>query len=482
MHATTDRVTNEYSTGNIDNCAMAPGMTNSAARRTRLLILGAAGRDYHTFNTMFRNDPSTLVVCFTHAQIPHIASSRYPPELSGKLYPEGIPIYPEERLESIVEAEEIDECIMAYSDVAYPDIVKLSARVRAAGARFTLLGKLDGMVKSVKPVIAVTAVRTGCGKSQACKLVIEAARGQGKRIVLIRHPMPYGDLAKQAVQRFETLEDLKLHDTTIEEREEYEQHIRNGVIVYAGVDYEAILRQAEAEADLVLWDGGNNDLPFYKPDLWIVVADPHRPGHEISYYPGDINFRCADVVLVNKANTAKKEAVEAVLAAAKTLNPMATCFVTASEVTVSQPELIRGKRVLCVEDGPTITHGGMPSGAALVAAEKYQAGEVVDPREKFMGEMAVTLKKYPHIGPVMPAMGYSEQQLKDLEASIAGIDCDVVLLGTPQDLTQVITISQPVLPVSYEVQEMVGWGPKEGCPTDRKTLKEVLSSFIKQHS
>jgi len=459
---------------------MAPGLTT--AHKKRVLILGAAGRDYHEFNTTYRDDSTTQVVGFTHAQIPHIASARYPPELSGKLYPDGLPIYSQDRLEELIASESVDECLMAYSDVAYTDIVKLAARCRAAGARFTLLGRNDGMLPSTKPVVAVTAVRTGCGKSQVCKLVVAAARQQGKTVVLVRHPMPYGNLAEQKVQRFATLADLKKHETTIEEREEYEQHIKNGVIVYAGVDYEAILRQAEVEADVVLWDGGNNDLPFYKPDLWLVVADPHRPGHESSYYPGDVNFRCAGVVLVNKANTATKEGVEAVLAAAKTLNPTATCYITSSEVTVTDPNMINGKRVLCVDDGPTITHGGMPSGAALVAAEKYGAAEVVDPRGKFLGEMQTTFEKYPHIGPVVPAMGYSEQQLKDLEATIAGIDCDAVILGTPHDLTQLINIQQPVVPVAYFVQEAVQMeGMLLQADGEKQSLEELLAAFMKEH-
>lgn len=418
------------------------------------MILGAAGRDYHLFNTKYRDEPSVEVVGFTHAQIPHIASSRYPAALAGPLYPEGLPIWPQSQLEAVVTEQHIDAAVLAYSDLANADVVELGARVRAAGANFVLLGRREGMLPSTKPVVAVTAVRTGCGKSQVCRLVIDAARQAGKRVVLVRHPMPYGDLAAQAVQRFESVADLDKHHTTIEEREEYEQHITNGVVVYAGVDYAAILKQAEAEADLVLWDGGNNDLPFYKPDLWLCIADPLRPGHEVSYYPGDVNFRCADMIVVNKANTAPAAGIQAVLASAKALNPRAEVFVTASEVSVDCPDLIAGKRVLCVEDGPTTTHGGRPSGAAAVAAAKYAAAEVVDPRPYFVGELKKTLDKYPHIGPVVPAMGYSEQQILDLQASIAAVPCDAVLVGTPHDITQLISVPQPLAVVTYAVADL----------------------------
>jgi predicted GTPase len=453
--------------------------------RARVLILGAAGRDYHTFNTTYRTDPHAEVVGFTHAQIPHIESSRYPHQLSGPSYPEGLPIWPASRLESVIAEGKVDVAVLAYSDISYAAIAALSAAVRSAGASLLLLGGRDGMLNSSKPVVAVTAVRTGCGKSQVCKIVIEAARSVGKKVVLVRHPMPYGDLAKQAVQRFETLEDLDEHHTTVEEREEYEQHIRNGVVVYAGVDYAAILAQAQEEADLVLWDGGNNDTPFYKPDLWLCVADPFRPGHEVDYYPGDVNFRCADAIIVNKANTAPQAGIDAVLATAAHLNPKARVYVTASEVSVNKPELVKGKRVLCVDDGPTITHGGMSSGAAVVAADKFGAAEIVDPRPYFVGELAATLAKYPHIGKVVPAMGYSEQQLKDLAATIAAVPCDSVLLGTPHDLTHLMDIPHSVVSVTYSVADVareviaeVGNASKLESATG---LAHLLTEFCKAH-
>lgn len=445
------------------------------ASQDRVLILGAAGRDYHYFNTKHRQRHGpTVVVGFTHAQIPHIASSRYPPELSGPSYPEGLPIWSQSNLEQVIKEQHVTTAVLAYSDLAQTDVAALGSRVRAAGANFVLLGRDEGMLPSKKPVVAVTAVRTGCGKSQVCRLVIEAARQLGKKVVLVRHPMPYGDLAKQAVQRFETVQDLDTHHTTIEEREEYEQHIKNGVIVYAGVDYAAILAAAEAEADIVLWDGGNNDTPFYKPDLWLCVADPLRPDHQMKYYPGDVNFRCADIIVVNKANTAPKAGVSAVLSSAKTLNPEAEVYVTASEVFVDRPELVKGKRVLCVEDGPTTTHGGMATGAALVAAEKYGAAEVVDPRPHLVGEMKLTLEKYPHLEKIMPAMGYSDQQVRDLQSSIAAVPCDTVLVGTPHDISHLITVPQPLAVVTYKVTE-----PQELRLQGDKTLADRLLQFMK---
>eukprot|EP00877_Chromochloris_zofingiensis_P000184 jgi/Chrzof1/10166/Cz04g31120.t1 len=350
--------------------------------------------------------------------------------------------------------------------------MKLSAKVRAAGPNFVLLGKDDCMIKSKKPVIAVTAVRTGCGKSQVSQYVINCLKQAGNKVVAVRHPMPYGDLAKQAVQRFADREDLEKNNVTIEEREEYEQYIKTGSVVYAGVDYQAILDEAEQEADVVLWDGGNNDLPFYTPDLWIVVTDPHRAGHESSYYPGDVNFRCADVIVINKANTAEQEKVDELLQAAKEINPRAKVYVTNSEVSTEQPDIIKGKKVVCVDDGPTISHGGMSTGAAKVAADKYGAAEVVDPRPYFKGKMKETLDKYPHIGEVVPAMGYSDKEVKDLEATINAVPADAVVSASPIDITKLIDLKQPVATVTYEIQDRESQGTKG-------KLSDEMDKFVK---
>ncbi|RMH68971.1 MAG: GTPase [Gemmatimonadetes bacterium] len=434
--------------------------------RTRVIIMGAAGRDFHNFNMVFRDNNQYEVVCFTATQIPDIAGRKYPAELAGQLYPEGIPIYDEADLLSLIKEHQIDEVVFSYSDVSYQYVMSHAAAVMAAGANFRLLGCKDTMIKSNKPVIAITAVRTGAGKSQTTRRVSEILKEKGKTLVAVRHPMPYGDLAAQKVQRFATHEDLDTHECTIEEREEYEPHLDRGTIVYAGVDYAAILAQAEQEADVILWDGGNNDLPFYKPDLWITIADPHRPGDETSYFPGESNVRGADVVVLNKIETAYPENVKVVRDAVMNLNPEATIIEAASPLTVEEPELIRGKRVLVVEDGPTLTHGNMKYGAGVEAAKKYGAAELVDPRPFTVKSITETYEKYPDIGTLLPAMGYGKHQMKDLEKTIDKTDCDTVVIGTPIDLAKLIKIKKPCVRVRYDLQEI-------GTPT----LDDVLKDF-----
>ena len=436
-------------------------------QRERILILGAAGRDFHNFNVYFRDNEAFEVVGFTATQIPNIEGRQYPAVLAGKLYPKGLPIFPEQDLEKIVKDQRVDRVIMAYSDTSHETVMHLGSRVIAAGADYTLMGTRRTMVASSKPVIAVCAVRTGCGKSQTSRYITRLLQKAGKKVVAVRHPMPYGDLAKQAVQRFATYEDLAQHECTIEEREEYESHIKSGTVVYAGVDYEAILRQAEKEADVVIWDGGNNDVPFFKPDLWITVADPLRPGHEMGFHPGEANFRAADVIVVNKANTAKAEDIEKVVANAAAVNPQAIVIRGASEVVCEKPELIRGKKVLIVEDGPTITHGGMPYGAGKVAADKYGAQALVDGRPTAVGSIRETYRKYPHIGTLLPAMGYYPEQIRELEETINKSAAEVVLIGTPFDLARLIKISKPTVYVSYELVDM-------GKPI----LAEALQKFL----
>lgn len=423
--------------------------------RTRVVILGAAGRDFHNFNTCFRDDPKHDVVAFTATQIPDIDGRKYPAELAGKLYPEGIPIYDESELPRLVKELDVDECVFSYSDLSHEDIMHKASAILALGCDFQLIGPRRTMIKSTKPVISVTASRTGVGKSQTTRRVIEILKGMGKNVVAVRHPMPYGDLAKQKVQRFATYEDLDLHDCTIEEREEYEPHIDCGVIVYAGVDYEAILREAEKEADVILWDGGNNDFSFYKTDLYITLVDPHRPGHEVKYHPGETNLRLADVVVINKIDTANASDVLTVRQNIEAANPKAVVVDAASPLFVEEYEEIKGKRVLVIEDGPTLTHGEMKYGAGVVAARKYGAAELVDPRPRAVGTMAATFEKYPGIGTLIPAMGYSGQQVKDLEATINAVECDLVVSGTPIDLTRVCkNIKHPMLRVRYELQEI----------------------------
>jgi len=438
--------------------------------RKRTLILGAAGRDFHNFNTLYRHDGTHEVVAFTATQIPDIDGRKYPAELAGELYPQGIPILDESELEKIISTQAIELCVLSYSDLSDSTVMALVSRVNAAGADLTMIGAERTMVKSTKPVIAVCAVRTGCGKSQTTRRVIEVLQAAGKRVVAIRHPMPYGDLVKQRVQRFQTIEDLKMHNCTIEEMEEYEPHIHRGTIVYAGVDYEAILREAEKEADIILWDGGNNDTSFFKPDLTITVVDPHRPGHEISYYPGQTNLRLADVVVINKIDSAYPEDVDEVRSNVRRVNPSARIIEAASPVSVDKPELITGLRVLVVEDGPTLTHGEMEFGAGYVAAEKYGASEMVNPIPFAVGSIRSTFDNYypgEEEASVLPAMGYGDAQMRDLEKTINGTDCDSVVIATPIDLGRVIRISKPSVRVGYDLQEI-------GLPN----IPMVLKPFI----
>jgi predicted GTPase len=435
------------------------------ARRTKVLIMGAAGRDFHNFNTFFRGNEQYEVVAFTATQIPHIDERKYPAVLAGKLYPDGIPIHPEEELEELVKAHDVDQVVFAYSDVKYEYVMHKSAQVNALGADFILMGPKYTALKSSKPVISVCAVRTGAGKSQTTRAVAALLREAGKTVAAVRHPMPYGDLAKQAVQRFATVEDLEKQECTIEEMEEYEPHVAVGTIVYAGVDYEAILRAAEKEADVILWDGGNNDFMFYKADLAITVVDPHRPGNELSYYPGEVNLRMADVIVVNKVDTAERAGIDAVLASAAAVNPAAQVVMAASPLTVDDSAAIRGKRVLVVEDGPTLTHGEMKYGAGTVAAKQFGAAELIDPRPFAVGEMKATFAKYPGIGVLLPAMGYGAQQVKDLETTINASGAELVVIGTPIDLRRIVDITIPAVRVSYDLQEV-------GHPTLRDILGE----------
>jgi len=435
--------------------------------KPRVLIMGAAGRDFHNFNTVFRDNQAYEVVAFTATQIPNIEGRRYPPELAGALYPAGIPIYPENEMPTLIRMLGVDQVVFAYSDVNSQYVMSKAATAIAAGADFRLMGPKDTMVSSNKPVVAVCAVRTGSGKSQTTRYVAARLQAMGKKVVAIRHPMPYGNLVKQRVQRFASYEDLDLHETTIEEREEYEPHIDKGIIVYAGVDYEAILRQAELEADVILWDGGNNDLPFYKPDLHIVVADPHRAGHELTYWPGAANFRMADVIIINKVDTADLQPITVVRDSAAAVNPGATVIEAASPIFVEDPAAIRGKRVLVIEDGPTLTHGEMKYGAGIVAAQRFGAAEIIDPRPYTVGTITETFEKYPEIGTLLPAMGYGGEQVKDLEETIRRVPCDLVLSATPIDLTRVAKIYHPVQRVSYELQVI-------GQPTLDDILKQKV--------
>jgi predicted GTPase len=418
----------------------------------RVVIMGAAGRDFHNFNTVFRDNEDYCVIAFTAAQIPDIEDRRYPGVLAGALYPAGVPIYAEDDLADIIEGEHIDVVVFSYSDVSYQYVMHRSALVNAAGADFWLLGPKETMLKSEKPVVAVCAVRTGSGKSQTTRRVADILTEAGKRVVVVRHPMPYGDLAAQEVQRFAEYEDMDEHDCTIEEREEYEPHIRLGIVVYAGVDYEKILRRAEAEADFVVWDGGNNDLPFYVPDLHITVVDPHRPGHELEYYPGEANLLMADALVINKMGTAEESGITQVKANIEKFNPTATVVEANSPITVSESDAIDGKRVLVVEDGPTVTHGGMRYGAAYVAAERFGAAEMIDPRPYLVGSLVETFEEYPGIGTLLPAMGYGDEQVGDLEATINNTPCDVVVSGTPIDLAKLVDVDKPIVRVRYELE------------------------------
>lgn len=433
--------------------------------KTRVLIMGAAGRDFHNFNTVYRDNDAYEVVAFTATQIPDIEGRTYPAELAGKLYPKGIPIYDEAELSNLIKEHAIDEVVFAYSDVAHEYVMHKASQAMAAGADYRLIGPKLTMLKSSKPVVGVGAVRTGCGKSQTTRAVSLALRELGYTIAVVRHPMPYGDLAKQAVQRFATYDDLDLHDVTIEEREEYEPHIDNGVVVFAGVDYERILREAEKEADIVLWDGGNNDTPFFAPDLYFVIVDPLRPGHEQSYFPGETNLRMADVVVINKIDSASPEGVNQVRESIKALNPTARVIDAASPTFVENGDGMRGKKVLVIEDGPTLTHGEMAYGAGVVAARRFGAAELVDPRPYAVRSIADTFKKYPGTGTLLPAMGYGDAQRADLEETIRNTPCDVVVVATPIDLSRIVTIGQPAVRVRYELQEL-------GTPTVRQVLEE----------
>ena len=427
----------------------------------KTLILGAAGRDFHNFNVIYRGNPEYNVVGFTATQIPGIANRRYPAELAGPQYPAGIPIFEEHDLEHLVHEHEIDAVVFSYSDISHQNLMHLASRVVAAGADFWLLSCQRTQLKASVPVISVCAVRTGCGKSPVGRFVANELRLQGHKPVVVRHPMPYGDLAAEAVQRFATLEDLDKQQCTIEEREEYEPHLREGTVVFAGVDYGRILRQAEKEADVILWDGGNNDTPFYASDLQIVVADPHRPGHELSYYPGEVNLRRADIVVVNKVDTAAHQDVETVRKNARAVNPKASIVETACRVAVSEPELIKGRRVLVVEDGPTLTHGEMPYGAGVVAARQCGAAELVDPLPFAVGSIRWTYEHYPHLTSLLPAMGYSAVQRHELEETINRVPCDLVIVATPIDLAHLIKLNKPSLRVTYEIEDLTHPGLAE---------------------
>ena len=436
-------------------------------QRQKVVIMGAAGRDFHNFNVFFRDNPAYQVVAFTATQIPNIESRRYPPELAGNNYPDGIPIYPEEDLSKLIFEHEIDTVVFAYSDVSHEYVMHKAAEAMATGADFMVMGTRHTMLQSKKPVVAVCAVRTGCGKSQTTRRVSKILREYGKKVVVVRHPMPYGYLKAQRVQRFATLADLDRHDCTIEEREEYEPHIVEGNTVYAGVEYSEILAQAEQEADIILWDGGNNDMPFFKPNLLITVVDPHRPGHETRYFPGETNLRMADIVVINKEDTASRENIEAVRAAVLAANPAAAVVDAASPISAENPELIKNKRVLVVEDGPTLTHGEMAYGAGVVAARKFGAAELVDPRPYLVGSILETFRKYPNIGTLLPAIGYGEKQIRDLEETINRTECDSVIVATPIDLRRVVKLNKPATRVKYELQEI-------GDPT----LSSLIEGFI----
>jgi predicted GTPase len=442
--------------------------------KRNVLILGAAGRDFHNFNVYYRDNENFNVVAFTAAQIPDIDDRKYPAELAGKLYPDGIPIFSESDVPKLIKELNVHDVVLSYSDLPYNRVMNLSAIANANGANFVLLGPNDTMVKSVKPVIAVCAVRTGCGKSQTSRRIIEILMKKGLKVVAVRHPMPYGNLVEQKVQRFATVEDLKKHHCTIEEMEEYEPHVVRGNVIYAGVDYEAILRAAENDpdgCDVILWDGGNNDFPFYKPDLMAGVVDPLRPGHEVSYYPGEVVARMSDVIVINKIDSASLNDINTVRNNIRNINPNAIVIDGASPITVNNPSQIKGKRVLVVEDGPTLTHGEMTIGAATIAAMKFGAAEMVDPRPYIVGKIKQTFETYPHIGALLPAMGYGDEQIKDLEATINNTPVDLVISGTPIDLGRVVKVNKPIIRVGYDLQEI-------GYPT----LDEVLDDFVKNHN
>ena len=446
------------------------GTVNMTQRK--IIIVGAAGRDFHNFNTCYRDNPLYKVVAFTATQIPDIAGRKYPAALAGSLYPEGIPIYEQDELPRLIKDLDADECVFAYSDVSYAEVMRIGAIVNAAGADFTLMGYKNTMLKSTKPVIAIGAVRTGCGKSQTTRRIAEILMAHGLKVIAVRHPMPYGDLEAQKVQRFAAIDDLKKNNCTIEEMEEYEPHIARGNIIYAGVDYEAILRAVENDpsgCDVILWDGGNNDFPFFKPDLMVTVVDPHRPGHELSYYPGEVTLRIADTVVINKIDSADFDNIQTVRHNVESVNPNAVVIDAASTISVDNPDVIRGKRVLVIEDGPTVTHGDMKIGAGIVAAKRFGATEIVDPKPYAVGKLAETYRLYPHVAGLLPAMGYGEEQMKDLAATIENTDCDSVIIGTPIDLARVIKINKPNTRVNYSLQEI-------GHPD----MEDVLADFVKK--
>jgi predicted GTPase len=440
--------------------------------RLKVVIMGAAGRDFHNFNVVYRDDPTVEVVAITATQIPGIEDRRYPPELAGPLYPAGIPIVPEDAIDRIFATQRIDRVVFAYSDVTHEYVMHQASRALAGGANFVLLGPVRTMIASTKPVVATGATRTGAGKSQTTRYLARLLEEQGLRVVVVRHPMPYGDLVKQRVQRFATYADLDRHDTTIEEREEYEPHLDAGRVLYAGVDYEAILREAEKEADVVIWDGGNNDFPFYKPDLFVVVADPLRPGHEMRYHPGETNIRMADVVVINKVDSATPEQIAQVRDDIARLNPRAEVILARSALQLVGGE-IGGKRVAIVEDGPTLTHGGMTYGAGVVAARRFGAGELVDPRPYAVGDLARTLARYPHLENLLPAMGYGKEQMHELEVTLNAMPADLVLAANPIDLTRVLTLEKPVVRVRYELEELP---PEADAPTLGDLLGKIVTS------
>ncbi|MCL2009861.1 MAG: cyclic 2,3-diphosphoglycerate synthase [Synergistaceae bacterium] len=438
----------------------------------KVIIIGAAGRDFHNFNTFYRDNPAYKVVAFTAAQIPGIADRKYPAALAGRLYPEGIPIHAQDELERLIKDLDADECVFSYSDLPYAKVMGIGAMINAAGADFKLMGCKSTMLKSTKPVIAVVASRTGSGKSQTTHRIMEILKANGLKAVAVRHPMPYGDLEAQKVQRFANVDDFTKHNCTIEEMEEYEPHVVRGNIIYAGVDFEAILRAAENDpsgCDVILWDGGNNDFSFFRPDITVTVVDPHRPGHELSYYPSEVNLRLADVVVINKIDSADFENIQLLRSNIEKAVPQAIVVDAASAITVENPELIRGKRVLVIEDGPTLTHGEMKIGAGIVAARRFGAAEIIDPRPYAVGTLADTYRIYPNIGTLLPAMGYGEKQMADLTATIDRTDCDSVIVATPIDLKRVIQINKPNTRVRYALQEI-----------GRPTMDDVLADFIKK--
>ncbi|MCX8173614.1 MAG: cyclic 2,3-diphosphoglycerate synthase [Thermoplasmata archaeon] len=436
--------------------------------KKKVIIMGAAGRDFHDFNTYFRDNEEYEVVAFTATQIPDIEGRKYPAELAGRLYPEGIPIYAEESLPQIIKEKGVDEVVFSYSDVSHEYVMHRASIALANGAGFRLIPPKVTMLKAAVPVIAVCAVRTGAGKSQTTRRVAKILQNLGKKVVVVRHPMPYGDLKEQAVQRFASYDDMDRYKCTIEEREEYEPHIDNGIVVYAGVDYEKILRQAEKECDVLLWDGGNNDLPFYKPDLHIVVADPHRPGHEAKYHPGEANLRMADVVIINKVDTASPENVEAVKTSIREMNPDADIIEAGSPISTDHPEMIRGKSVLVVEDGPTLTHGEMKYGAGTIAARRFGAREIVEPEQYAVGSIKKTFKKYPHLKNLLPAMGYGKTQIQELQETINKVPCDLVVSGTPINLERVMKVNKPILRVRYELDEI-----------GRPNLEDMIKTYLR---